>query len=65
MSTVDSYGLHEALHMSSFLARAVDEELLNHPEVRRVPELYALAEKASHTLATLYQAIGRISAEID
>jgi len=50
-------GLHEVLHMSSFLVRAVDEELLGHAEIRKRRKLTALATKASNALASLYLAI--------
>jgi len=58
--TNDDYNLHEVLHMTSFLARSVDEEILQHEAVEHRPELWLLAEKACDALHDLYQAIGRI-----
>jgi hypothetical protein len=58
MPQEDDYGRHEVLHMSAFLAKAVDEELLEHEQIKANPEWKALAEKASDALGELYQAIG-------
>lgn len=51
-------GCHEALHMASFLASAVDQELREHPAIQRNPEWLRLAETATEALADLYQKIG-------
>ncbi|SPH17904.1 hypothetical protein DEA8626_01432 [Defluviimonas aquaemixtae] len=59
MSEPDKFSYHEALHMSSFFARAVEEELVDHPAVQAHPEWQALAEKACEALNDLYQAIGK------
>ena len=50
-------GCHEALHMTSFLANAVDEELCEHPAIKKDKEWSELAHKAHRALADLYQAI--------
>lgn len=52
------FSMHEALHMASFLAGAVDEELVEHSAVVAHPEWTELATKARDALAELYQAIG-------
>ena len=49
---------HEALHMASFLMRAVDTELLSHQAVKSNPEWLSLCESAHQSLFDLYQAIG-------
>lgn len=53
-----SYGCHEALHMSSFLAEAVSEQLCEHPAIEANPDWYRLASIAATALADLYQEIG-------
>lgn len=53
-----SMGCHEALHMASFLASAVDEELREHPAIQANPKWKALAETATDALIELYSAIG-------
>jgi hypothetical protein len=53
-----SMGCHEALHMASFLASAVDQELREHPAIQANPEWLKLAETATEALADLYQKIG-------
>jgi hypothetical protein len=53
-----SFGCHEALHMASFLAHAVEDQLCEHPAVALHPELRALADAACESLFALYQAIG-------
>ena len=55
---VGSLGCHEALHMASFLANAVDEELVQHPAVTQRQEWVQLALKAHQALSDLYQRIG-------
>ena len=52
-------GCHEALHMASYFAGAVDEELCEHPAIKRNPKWLALATKAADALGDLYNAIGR------
>lgn len=54
-----SFGCHEALHMASFFAGVVDEELCEHPAIKAREEWSELAHKAATALADLYQAIGR------
>ena len=51
-------GCHEALHMASFLAGAIDEEILSHPAVKAIPEWKALAQQSFDAMAALYQKIG-------
>lgn len=51
-------GCHEALHMASFFAGAVDEELCNHPAIEQNKDWQRLARTAATALADLYQAIG-------
>lgn len=53
-----SYGCHEALHMASFFAQAVDTELFEHPAIRANKRWKKLAEKAVDALNDLYQSIG-------
>lgn len=57
-TTAYDFGTHEALHMASFLAGAVDEELVEHLVVVERPEWRALAVKARDALVELYQKIG-------
>jgi hypothetical protein len=51
-------GCHEALHMASFLADAIDREILNHPAIEAVPEWKELAQRSLDAMADLYQKIG-------
>jgi hypothetical protein len=53
-----SYGCHEALHMASFLANAVSEELCEHNAIKANPEWEQLATTAFEALYKLYQEIG-------
>ena len=59
MSQLDSYGRHEVLHMSSFLANAIDSELCEHPQIQSNEEWLILALMASSALHELYQRIGK------
>lgn len=52
------YGTHEVLYMASFLAGAVDEELVEHISIRSRPEWKEIATNARDALIELYQAIG-------
>jgi len=54
-----SMGCHEALHMASYFAGAVDEELCEHPAIKGNKEWRKLAIKAVDALGDLYNAIGR------
>jgi hypothetical protein len=56
--------IHEALHMTSFLAGSVDIELVEHPAIAARPEWLALAETAAKALADLYQTIGAFPYDI-
>ena len=58
MSQMDEFGRHEVLHMTNFLARAVEEEILDHEQINSRPEWKALATTACDALNDLYQAIG-------
>lgn len=51
-------GCHEALHICSFLASAVDHELVQHPAIYSNHVWRRRAMKALDELATLYQEIG-------
>jgi hypothetical protein len=53
-----TFGCHEALHMASFFAGAVDEELCDHPAIEQNPEWLKLARTAATALAELHQKIG-------
>lgn len=53
-----SMGCHEALHMASFLAGAVDSELCEHQAIKANPQWLQLAEEARERLFDLYQKIG-------
>lgn len=55
---LDEFHLHEALHMSLFLAEAIESQLIDHPFVEQNPECLELAEKANAALLELYQLIG-------
>jgi hypothetical protein len=58
MTQMDEFGRHEVLHMSLFLAGAVEEQLMDHEQVKNRPEWLALAETACRALNDLYQAVG-------
>lgn len=53
-----TYGCHEALHMSQYLACAIDEELVSHPAIASNPEWQKIAINAADLLVDLYQKIG-------
>jgi hypothetical protein len=53
---MDEFGRHEVRHMSYFLARTVEEQLLEHEQVKSRPQWRALAKKACEALNKLYQA---------
>lgn len=53
-----TYGCHEAMHMASFLAEAVNEQLVEHRAIAANQEWSALARSATETLMALYQKIG-------
>lgn len=59
--STDPFLTHEALHMSSFLMRSVDDELLEHPAIQENEDWSALAQKAHQALFDLYQSIGGAS----
>ncbi len=59
MPATDNYGVHECLHMASFLAQAVDCQLCEHDAVKANGEWFDLAEKAQKALYDLYQSIAR------
>jgi hypothetical protein len=53
--------VHEALHMTEYLSRAVDTELGEHAAVESRPQWLALCRVASGALGELYQKIGQES----
>lgn len=55
-----SFGMHEALHMSSFFLDALDRALLEHPALVAHPDLFAKACAVHTALFRLYQAIGAV-----
>lgn len=58
MGQMDAFGRHEVLHMSLFLAQCVEEQLLDHEQVRAHADWLRLADAAHDALFRLYQAIG-------
>ena len=52
-----SFGCHEAMHMASFFADAVDTQLVEHPAVMQKQEWAQLAIKARQALSDLYNRI--------
>lgn len=54
-----SFGCHEVLHMSLYLAEQVEGQLCDHPAIAGKPEWKKLADKAADSLQELYQALGR------
>ncbi|HBD12683.1 MAG TPA: hypothetical protein DCZ13_11085 [Porticoccaceae bacterium] len=61
IKTTDPLLTHEVLHMTSFLMRSVDTELLEHPAIQKNEHWSTLAEKAHQALFDLYQSIGAAS----
>ena len=55
---MDDYSRHEALHMASFLASAVHEQLVRHPAICANDEYFKLASAAADALSELYHKIG-------
>jgi len=55
-----SFGCHEALHMVSFFAEAIDREVCQHPAINANPEWGELAQSACEALHDLYQKIGEV-----
>jgi hypothetical protein len=62
MGQMDAFGRHEVLHMSLFLAQCVEEQLMDHEQIRSNPDWMRLAETANDVLFRLYQAIGAADA---
>ena len=58
MSHMAEFGRHEMLHMTLFLAGAVEEQLIDHEQVKSRPEWLALAKTACRALKDLNQAGG-------
>ncbi len=58
MKQPDAFSRHEALHMSLFLAEAVEQQLALHPFVLSNPDCKVLADRAVEVLNELYQAVG-------
>lgn len=57
--TLDRMHYHEALDRVMLIANSVEDNIAEHPVIRRHPELAELCDRASQTLFELYQAIGR------
>jgi hypothetical protein len=55
-----TFGCHEALHMASYFASAVNEELTEHPAISHVPAWKKLAARAEETLVELYNEIAKV-----
>jgi hypothetical protein len=53
-----SYGCHELLDRTAFVADAVERLVRSHPACVRDPEWFALAERAAAALHELYQRVG-------
>ena len=51
-------GCHEALHVTNFIARLIDNELLQHGAIIQNADWYRRARRAQDELAALYQQIG-------
>ena len=58
MSHMAEFGRHEMLYMTLFLAGAVEEQLIDHEQVKSRPEWLALGKTACRALNDLYQAVG-------
>lgn len=54
-----THGCHEALHMASYLASAVEEELCAHPAIKLNKNWLLLARGAALKLQRLYQEISK------
>ncbi|MEM8936696.1 MAG: hypothetical protein AAGC77_09845 [Pseudomonadota bacterium] len=63
MAEHDAFARHEVLHMSLFLAEAVEAQLMERPIIKANPTWSALAATANEALLDLYQAIGAASDE--
>ena len=53
-----SFGCHELLDRTAWLAEQIEERLLSHPSCAMDPQWYATAERAASSLRELYQRIG-------
>ncbi len=58
MAKENILGRHEVLHMSSYFMLNIDKYLLEHPEVKKMPEWENLAHTAHQALFDLYQSVG-------
>ncbi len=56
----DEFHMHEALHMSSFLMKAVATELCEHVSIAGNKKFSKLADRTHSALFDLYQAIGKV-----
>ena len=54
-----SFGCHEALHMTIYLAEQIEAQLCDHPAIQLKPDWKKLADEACQKLNQLYQAIGQ------
>ena len=61
---IDHFHQHEAMHMSLFLAEAVEAQLVEHAYIKASPKCVALANKAAEALQELYQLIGQQKSEL-
>lgn len=55
-----SMGCHEVLHMASFLADAIEEQLIDHPAIQQNVEWVIKAKVAHDAILALYQEIGNL-----
>ncbi|KJU83567.1 hypothetical protein MBAV_004236 [Candidatus Magnetobacterium bavaricum] len=53
-----SFGCHELLDRTAFIANIIEDYLLNHPSCTKNKDWYSLAERAAAALHELYQRIG-------
>jgi hypothetical protein len=54
----ESFGCHEALHVTNLVLNLVERELADHGAIVQNAEWYAHVRKAQNALAALYQKIG-------
>jgi hypothetical protein len=54
----NSFGCHEALHVTNLALGLIERELADHPAILIEPEWYTHVRKAQDELFALYQKIG-------
>ena len=64
MSHMAEFGRHEMLHMTLFLAGAVEEQLIDHEQVKSRPEWLALAKTACRALTTFIRPAARSTRQL-